>query len=97
MTAAAAADHSYDDGDDEDVPTLRARLAEVAQRADQLEQAIETRDAISTAKGMLMVTEKLPRDEAFEVLRRASQRENMPVREIAQRLVDTHEQRVAKG
>ena len=93
MTAAAAADSSYDHGD-EDVAKLRVRLAEASRRADQLEQAIETRDVIATAKGMLMVSEKLPRDEAFEVLRRASQRENMPVREIAQRLVETHEERL---
>lgn len=95
MTAAAA---EYDDeGDDDEVDGLRAQLAEVTARAQQLEQAVGTRDVISTAKGMLMIAEKLPRDEAFEVLRRASQRENMPVREIAQRLVDTHEERLGKG
>lgn len=94
MTAAAA---EYDVGDDDQVEGLKVRLAEASQRVQQLEQAVGTRDIISTAKGMLMVTEKLPRDQAFEVLRRASQRENMPVREIAQRLVDTHEERLGKS
>lgn len=94
MTAAAA---SYSPDDDDDLGALRAQLRAVTERAEQLEEAIGTRDVISTAKGMIMASEKLPRDEAFEVLRRASQRENIPVREIAERLVATHEGRLGKG
>jgi AmiR/NasT family two-component response regulator len=93
----AAANYSPDEFDDTDeVERLRAQLTELTQRAAQLEQAIGTRDIIATAKGLLMASEKVDRDEAFEVLRRASQRENLRVREIAERLVATHEERLTK-
>lgn len=54
----------------------------------QLEEALATRDVIGQAKGILMVRQSCSADEAFDVLRRASQRANRKLRDIAQELVD---------
>lgn len=54
----------------------------------QLTEALETRAVIEQAKGILMArAPDLTADDAFDLLRRASQRENVKLREIAQRLV----------
>ncbi len=56
---------------------------------EQLQEAMQSRSTIEQAKGMLMAqSPDMSPDEAFDVLRRASQRENVKLREIAQRLVD---------
>jgi GAF domain-containing protein len=53
-----------------------------------LSEAMKSRATIEQAKGMLMArSENLTPDEAFDLLRKASQRENVKLREIAQRLV----------
>lgn len=55
----------------------------------QLTQAMESRSVIEQAKGMLMArSPDLTPDQAFDVLRRASQRENVKLRTIAQRIVE---------
>lgn len=55
----------------------------------QLDEALRSRAVIEQAKGMLMArSPELDADAAFDVLRKASQRENVKLREIAQRLVD---------
>jgi GAF domain-containing protein len=55
----------------------------------QLTQAMQSRAVIEQAKGMLMAkAPHLTADEAFDLLRRASQRENVKLRDIAQRIVD---------
>jgi GAF domain-containing protein len=57
--------------------------------SEQLGQAMRSRAVIEQAKGVLMAqSPTLGPDEAFDVLRRASQRENVKLREIAQRIVD---------
>lgn len=53
---------------------------------EQLREAIESRDIIGQAKGILMARENCTADEAFEILRRASQRENLKLREVAARV-----------
>lgn len=53
----------------------------------QLLRAIETRDVIGQAKGVLMARESVSSDQAFDILRRASQRENRKLREIAAEIV----------
>ena len=60
---------------------LRAGLHE-----EQLREAIESRDIIGQAKGILMARESCNADQAFEILRRASQRENLKLRDIATRV-----------
>lgn len=55
----------------------------------QLDAAMKSRAVIEQAKGMLMArSPQLGADEAFDMLRKASQRENVKLRDIAQRLVD---------
>jgi GAF domain-containing protein len=54
-----------------------------------LERALESRDVIGQAKGILMAREGCTADEAFDLLRRESQQRNEKVIDIARRLVDT--------
>jgi GAF domain-containing protein len=53
----------------------------------QLEQAMLSRASIEQAKGILIEQSGVTSDEAFELLRRASQRENRKLREIALEIV----------
>jgi GAF domain-containing protein len=55
---------------------------------DQLREALATRDLIGQAKGMIMVTNGCDADEAFEVLRRASQHSNRKLRDVAAEMVE---------
>lgn len=57
-------------------------------RIDQLNQAMHTRKVIGQAIGILMERYEIPEDNAFTFLIRASQTENIKVRDIAQELVD---------
>jgi GAF domain-containing protein len=57
---------------------------------DNLRDALATRETIGQAKGILMATERMDPDAAFDLLRRASQRENRKLRDIAQEIVDRH-------
>lgn len=61
--------------------------------ADQLRSALESRAVIDQAKGILMAARGLSPDQAFAILVEQSQRENLKVRELAQRLVRD----IAKG
>jgi GAF domain-containing protein len=65
-------------------------LHAVAQ-AQNLRQALESRDAIGQAKGILMERERITADEAFDRLRVLSQRMNVKLRWLAERLVLTGE------
>jgi hypothetical protein len=60
-------------------------------RADNLMAALDSRETIGEALGILMERERITPDQAFDVLRRASQRLNLKLREVAQNLVDTGE------
>jgi GAF domain-containing protein len=53
----------------------------------RLGEAMKTRAVIEQAKGMLMAAQRCTEDEAFELLVRASQRENIKLRDIAGRIV----------
>lgn len=57
-----------------------------AQHDEQMRRAIETRDVIGQAKGILMAQQHLSADQAFEILRRASQRMNVKLRDVAERV-----------
>lgn len=56
----------------------------VAELSVQLREAIETRDLIGQAKGILMAHHKINADEAFQQLRLASQHQNRKVRALAE-------------
>jgi GAF domain-containing protein len=60
-------------------------------RALSFQAALRTREVIGEALGILMERERISADEAFVVLRRASQYLNVKLREVAQNLVDTGE------
>lgn len=53
----------------------------------RLSEAMQNRAVIEQAKGMLMAAEGLTEDEAFDALVRASQRENVKLRDVAARIV----------
>lgn len=59
----------------------------------QLEQALASRADIEQAKGVLVEQSGLSPDEAFEALKRASQRENRKLREIAAEIVKRAQER----
>jgi hypothetical protein len=60
-------------------------------RTAYLHAALDTREVIGQAQGILMERERITADEAFDMLRRASQHLNLKLREVAQTLVDTGE------
>ncbi|MDP8937123.1 MAG: GAF and ANTAR domain-containing protein [Actinomycetota bacterium] len=78
------------DADDWTVGSVFAAHAAVALSAAikqrQLEEAVESRDIIGQAKGILMAREHVTADEAFDMLRRGSQRLNVKLRELAGRI-----------
>ena len=55
--------------------------------SERLGDALRHRGVIEQAKGMLMAAQRCDEDAAFGLLVRASQRENVKVRDIAQRIV----------
>ena len=60
----------------------------VLRRSEQYRQALASRDIIGQAKGTLMERYNINADQAFDRLRRLSQDFNIPVAEIARRLLD---------
>jgi PAS domain S-box-containing protein len=62
--------------------------ASAALLAEQLNQALQSRPIIEQAKGILMAREGCDEDRAFDMLRRASQRTNRKLREIAHQVVE---------
>jgi transcriptional regulator with GAF, ATPase, and Fis domain len=62
--------------------------ASAAQLADQLGQALTSRPLIEQAKGILMAREGCDEVQAFDMLKRASQRTNRKLRDIARQVVD---------
>jgi ANTAR domain/GAF domain len=61
------------------------------EKATNLLEALRTREIIGQAQGILMERERLTSEQAFDLLRRASQHMNIKLREIAQMLVETGE------
>jgi GAF domain-containing protein len=60
-----------------------AALARAELTAEHLQEALKSRDLIGQAKGILMAREGVGADEAFDLLRRASQRTGRKLRDIA--------------
>lgn len=56
----------------------------------QLQEAMASRAAIEQAKGIVMATTRCSPDRAFEILVKASQRENRKLRDIAAEIVARH-------
>lgn len=66
-------------------------------QAQNLRHALESRDAIGQAKGILMERERITADEAFDRLRILSQRRNVKLRWLAEQLVQTGEAELDDG
>jgi hypothetical protein len=62
-----------------------------AQHEAQMDEALASRDLIGQAKGILMARERVTSDKAFEMLRDASQRLNVKLRDLAERVTYTGE------
>jgi GAF domain-containing protein len=60
-------------------------------RVENLHAALVTREVIGQAQGILIERERITADQAFHILRQASQHLNIKLREVAQNLVDTGE------
>lgn len=75
------------------LPAERERLRALSAENEQLRQAVETRDIIGQAKGMVMERYGLSADAAFRLLVRLSQQSNTRVVEIARRLVEIDQPR----
>ncbi|MGW0177946.1 GAF and ANTAR domain-containing protein [Nocardia sp. NPDC003345] len=90
----AARPHSFG-ADSERIGLLFAAHAAVAmaaaQQVSQLKRAIDTRDLIGQAKGILMERHKLTADQAFALLVRASQHTNTKLADIAEYLCHSGE------
>lgn len=86
--------HAFDE-DAEHVGMLFATHAAVALagalKQEHMAQAVQGRDLIGQAKGILMERHKLTGDQAFTVLVRTSQRTNTKLRDLASHLVHTGE------
>lgn len=59
-----------------------------AMHDEQMEEALQSRDLIGQAKGILMAREGITADQAFDMLRRASQRLNVKLRDVAGGIVE---------
>jgi len=84
--------NAFDD-ESEHIGLLFASHAAVAfadaQKLDQLNSAVETRDLIGQAKGILMERYQISAEQAFRVLTRVSQQRNRKLRDLAAELADT--------
>ena len=88
---------SYDDVDEEtamlfsEQASVACANAEVYWRTynltEHLREALESRDVIGQAKGILMARRGVKPDEAFEALRKVSQHRNIKLRDIAEQVV----------
>lgn len=63
-------------------------LAERAERSEHLESAMASRSTIDQALGVIMGQNRITRDEAFAILRAASQHRNVKLREVAATLIE---------
>jgi AmiR/NasT family two-component response regulator len=71
------------------VAVANARLVdELSTLVTQLQEAMTTRGVIEQAKGILMARERVDADGAFDILRRASQRANRKLHDLAQEIVE---------
>ena len=90
---------AFDDADDVAVASFAQQAAVTLANAqtyqharelvEHLSVAIETRDVIGQAKGIIMERERCTAQQAFEILRSGSQTRNIKLRAFAQKVVDT--------
>ena len=66
---------------------LALRFAQQATEISQLQEALASRSTIDQALGVLMAQNRCTRDEAFGILRRASQNRNIKLRDVAAAII----------
>ena len=66
---------------------IALRLAQQSTEISQLQQALASRSTIDQALGVLMAQNRCTRDEAFGILRRASQNRNIKLRDVAAAII----------
>jgi GAF domain-containing protein len=71
------------------------RIADSDSRAESLLGGLDTRTTIGQAVGLLMAQERCTSEQAFDLLRIASQRRNVKLRDVAASVVTAFEQQVA--
>ena len=67
---------------------LAYAMAEQAALAEHLESALASRSTIDQAVGVIMAQNRVPADDAFGILRAASQHRNVKLREVAAGLIE---------
>jgi hypothetical protein len=78
----------------DDNPDRPRELEALRREIESLRIALETRTVIANATGLLMGVGNVTAAEAFEQLRRASQRTNQKLRELAAAIIQRHEEQV---
>jgi GAF domain-containing protein len=71
--------------------SVALRMAEHEDLVDNLHRGMASRQVIGQAVGLLMAQRRCTAQEAFHLLKAASQRSNEKLRDLAQRLVDGHD------
>lgn len=87
----STASHAFDDSDVAlgSVFAVHASVAmSAARREESLEQKAQSRDVIGRAKGILMARSGVTDEQAFEMLKKASQRMNVKLRDVAHRVAE---------
>jgi len=89
LTVYSRTDHAFDHADVAIAGIIARQAAYALVVADhcQLQIAIRSRQLIGAAQGMLMQRYGLTLDQAFEVLRRYSNQQNIRIRDLAEQLV----------
>jgi AmiR/NasT family two-component response regulator len=64
------------------------QMQELRAEIENLKVALLSRATIEQAKGLLIAQSRITPDEAFQLLVRASQRENLKLRDLARRMVE---------
>lgn len=77
--------------------TVALRIADGDRRAASLLGGLDTRATIGQAVGLLMARERCTADAAFDLLRTASQRSNVKLRDVAAQTVAAFEESLADG
>lgn len=67
----------------------RRRVAGLRSERDRLEKALERRDLVARAKGVLMQARNMTEPEAFRTMQKTSMDTGIPIREIAQVILET--------
>jgi GAF domain-containing protein len=73
------------------------RIADSDHRAESLLSGLDTRATIGQAVGLLMAQERVTAEQAFDLLRIASQRRNVKLRDVAAGVVAAFEEGLAAG